>query len=222
MSVFKIKKQKNYTVMSNYHLQDKKLSYKAKGLLSFMLSLPEDWDYSISGLVKILKELQDNHYIEIEKIRGSKGYFEYNYLIYEIPKSNPDMPNPYLDKLDMDMPTQINTNIINTKEIDKSKMPSSISQKHNPLTIKLINKKYIDSNDKEIKYYNNLFNELLNNNSYEDLSQIVDYIVNRVISRGFKDENCKYIFNKFNYFKNSMISNIEKLNTSIEDLWDTL
>ena len=47
MSVFKIGKSKNYTVMSNYHLRDKNLSYKAKGLLSFMLSLPDDWDYSI-------------------------------------------------------------------------------------------------------------------------------------------------------------------------------
>ena len=56
MSVFKIEKTKNYTVMSNYHLRDKNLTYKAKGLLSFMLSLPEDWDYSINGLVKVSKE----------------------------------------------------------------------------------------------------------------------------------------------------------------------
>ena len=96
MSVFKIEKNKNYTVMSNYHLRDKNLSYKAKGLLSFMLSLPEDWDYSINGLVSIskesrdgirsiLKELQEHHYVEIEKVRGYNGYFEYNYLIYEVP-----------------------------------------------------------------------------------------------------------------------------------------
>ena len=56
MAVFKVEKQKNYTVMSNYHLQDKNLSYKAKGLLSFMLSLPEDWDYSLNGLVAVSKE----------------------------------------------------------------------------------------------------------------------------------------------------------------------
>lgn len=86
MSVFKIEKNDNYTVMSNYHLRDKNLSYKAKGLLSFMLSLPEDWDYSLAGLCKIskegrdgirsiLKELQEYHYLEIEKaIR--KGYYQ--------------------------------------------------------------------------------------------------------------------------------------------------
>ena len=59
MSVFKIEKTKDYTVMSNYHLRDRNLSYKAKGLLSFMLSLPEDWDYSLNGLVAISKESRD-------------------------------------------------------------------------------------------------------------------------------------------------------------------
>ena len=93
MSAFKIEKNQNYTVMSNHHLRDRNLSYKAKGLLSFMLSLPEDWDYFLAGLCSIskenrdgirsiLKELQEHHYVEIEKFRGDKGYSEYNYLIY--------------------------------------------------------------------------------------------------------------------------------------------
>lgn len=59
MSIFKIEKNKNYIVMSNYHLRDRDLSYKAKGLLSFMLSLPEDWDYSLAGLCSISKESRD-------------------------------------------------------------------------------------------------------------------------------------------------------------------
>ena len=94
MSVFRIEKSKNYTVMSNYHLRDKNLSYKAKGLLSFMLSLPNDWDYSLNGLVSVskesirairstLNELQNNGYLEIEKNQNEKGQFEYDYLIYE-------------------------------------------------------------------------------------------------------------------------------------------
>ena len=139
MANFKIDKTKDFTVMSNYHLRDRDLSYKAKGLLSFMLSLPDDWDYSLAGLCSIskesrdgirsiLKELQEHHYVEIEKVRGNKGYFEYNYLIYEKPhyididneKSNPDTENPYLDVPDMENQPQINTNIINTKkQIDK-------------------------------------------------------------------------------------------------------
>ena len=59
MSVFRIEKNKNYTVMSNYHLRDKNLSLKAKGLLSQMLFLPEDWDYTLRGLAAINKESVD-------------------------------------------------------------------------------------------------------------------------------------------------------------------
>ena len=92
MSVFRIEKNKNYTVMSNYHLRDKNLSYKAKGLLSFMLSLRDDWDYSIQGLVSVskestkairstLEELEDNNYLIREKIQLKNGRFDYNYQI---------------------------------------------------------------------------------------------------------------------------------------------
>lgn len=56
MAVFKVEKRKNYTIMSNHHLQNKNLSLKAKGLLSYMLSLPEDWDYSLAGLEANCKE----------------------------------------------------------------------------------------------------------------------------------------------------------------------
>ena len=53
MAVFRVERTQNYTVMSNYHLRDKRLSLKSKGLLSQMLSLPEDWDYTLSGLARI-------------------------------------------------------------------------------------------------------------------------------------------------------------------------
>ena len=127
MAVFKIEKNSNYTVMSNYHLRDKNLSYKAKGLLSFMLSLPAEWDYSINGLVaiskegvkairNILQELQQNGYLVIEKKQNKMGQFEYEYLIYE----TPDTQKGDMDLGDVEKDTQINTNIINTKkQIDK-------------------------------------------------------------------------------------------------------
>lgn len=96
MAIIKIIKNKDYSVMSNYHLKDKKLSFKAKGLLSFMLSLPEDWDYSISGLSAlskesyktirtILKELESKKYLVIEKKQNKRGRFFYEYFIYEKP-----------------------------------------------------------------------------------------------------------------------------------------
>ena len=97
MPIIRIEKSKNYTVMSNYHLRDKKLSLKAKGLMSYMLSLPEDWDYSVEGLSKSskdkrepiksgLKELKENNYLIIEQTRDSKGQWESIYTLYETPK----------------------------------------------------------------------------------------------------------------------------------------
>lgn len=56
MAVFRVERTQNYTIMSNYHLRDKSISLKAKGLLSQMLSLPEDWDYTLTGLAKINQE----------------------------------------------------------------------------------------------------------------------------------------------------------------------
>lgn len=245
MSIFKIEKNSNYTVMSNYHLRDRSLSYKAKGLLSFMLSLPEDWDYSLVGLCSIskesrdgtrsiLKELQEHHYVEIEKVRGDKGYFEYNYLIYEIPhlidleneQNSPDMGNPQLDIPNVESATQKNTNIIKTKiqidKDDKTKISSFfVPEEHNILTLELVNRGYINESDTQIFYYDKLFKHLLEEgNSYKDLVQIVYYIIPRVVNKKFKDEDGNFIENKFGYLKSAIISNINKININLNNLWD--
>lgn len=100
MAIFRVNKTKDYTVMSNYHLEDKNLTLKAKGLLSQMLSLPENWNYTIPGLVAInkeketsiknaLDELRDNKYLVITKLypnQTKSGRYEYIYDIYEYPK----------------------------------------------------------------------------------------------------------------------------------------
>ena len=232
MSVFKIEKSRNYTVMSNYHLRDKNLSYKAKGLLSFMLSLPEDWDYSINGLVSIskegvkairniLQELQRYRYLVIEKKQNEVGQFEYEYLIYE----QPDTQKGDVDLGDVEKDIQINTNEINTNnkidKDDKTKISSFfVAEEHNILTMELINRGYINENDIQIFYYDDLFKELLKDNSYKDLVQIIHYIVSRVVNRQFKDEDGKFIKNKFGYFKNAIIGNINRLNVEIDDLWE--
>ena len=97
MSTFRVNKNVNYTVMSNYHLQDKKLSLKAKGLLSYMLSLPDDWDYSLKGLTVGCKdgldsvrtavlELEEHGYVRRQKVRNAKGQIiDYDYQVYESP-----------------------------------------------------------------------------------------------------------------------------------------
>ena len=157
---------------------------------------------------------------------GDKGYFEYNYLISEIPhfinremiKNTPDTENPYLDVPDMEIPTQINTK----KQIDKDDKTISsffVPEEHNILTLELIDRGYINEEDIQIFYYDKLFENLLyDGNEYKDLIQIIHYIVPRVINRNFKDEEGNIIENKYGYFKNSIESNIRRL--SEEDLWD--
>ena len=97
MSTFRVNKNVNYTVMSNHHLQDKRLSLKAKGLLSYMLSLPDDWDYSLKGLTIGCKdgldsvrttvlELEEYGYVRRQKVRNAKGQIiDYDYQVYESP-----------------------------------------------------------------------------------------------------------------------------------------
>ena len=96
MSTFRVNKNKNYTVMSNYHLKDVTLSLKAIGLLSKMLSLPETWDYSVNGLVAIckenktavqntLKELEEHCYLKRTRTKDKSGRFDYIYDVYEVP-----------------------------------------------------------------------------------------------------------------------------------------
>ena len=97
MAVFRIEKNKNYTVMANYHLRDISLSLKAKGLLSLMLSLPEDWDYTTKGLACIckdgvdsicstVKELEKAGYVRRRRLRNELGHLaEIEYTILEKP-----------------------------------------------------------------------------------------------------------------------------------------
>lgn len=102
--VVRVNKTSNYTVMCNYHLRDKNLTLKAKGLLSMVLSLPNDWDYSVMGLASIckecetsiksaLKELKANGYLEVLKRMPNEtnsGRYEYIYDFYEVPRSRMD------------------------------------------------------------------------------------------------------------------------------------
>ena len=119
MAVFRVERTKDYTVMSNHHLKNKNLSLKAKGLLSQMLSLPEEWDYSLKGLAKINKEsvdavrtavleLESTGYVVREQTRAAQGTFsQIEYVIYEIPQ---------LDSPILENPIQLNTNQENKKE----------------------------------------------------------------------------------------------------------
>lgn len=130
MSKIRVHKTGNFTVMSNYHFKEKKMSLKAKGLLSLMLSLPDDWNYSVSGLVTLSKdgkdgvmtalaELEKFGYLERERVVNEKGQFsgiEYN--IYEEPqREKPIAEKPILEKQKAEKPTAENRPQLNTNSI---------------------------------------------------------------------------------------------------------
>ena len=119
MAVFRVAKTNDYTVMSNHHLRNKALTLKAKGLLTMMLSLPDEWNYTTRGLAAIckegvdsigaaLKELEKEGYIVRNRIRDTKGRItDTEYVIYEKPQKKPDLgkqdtARPYTENPDMD------------------------------------------------------------------------------------------------------------------------
>ncbi len=143
MAVFRIERTRDYTVMSNHHLRDKALSLKSKGLLSMMLSLPEDWNYTTRGLAKIckegvdaiggaLRELEAAGYIVRHQLRDRQGRIsDTEYVIYEQPQpkapdtpqpdtASPDTENPYLADPDTEKPAELN--------IEKSRTQKSNTQ----------------------------------------------------------------------------------------------
>lgn len=131
MPIIRVVKNKNYTIMSNYHLKDKKLSLKAKGLLSVMLSLPDNWDFSLAGLKIICKEsinsingaiheLEDNQYMKRNKVYENGKIKDWEYIIYEEP--NLFLKNEDIENEDIGIEEQVNTNNnINTNNIKENK-----------------------------------------------------------------------------------------------------
>lgn len=137
MAVVRVNKTTDFTVMSNTHFKEREMSLKAKGLLSLMLSLPDEWDYSVRGLVtlskdgkasvmKALSELEDFGYLKITRARGEAGKFAgYDYDVFEIPYTE----KPYTEKRDTEKrdtekpytenQPQLNTNTLNTDFIKK-------------------------------------------------------------------------------------------------------
>ena len=157
MAVFRVERNTGYTVMSNHHLRNKELTLKAKGLLSQMLSLPEDWDYTLAGLSHInrekidaireaVKELEKAGYIVRSRERDEKGRLRgADYVIYEQPQPRepeaatsgeqppildyPTLENPTLDNPTLEKPTQEKPTLENPTQLNKD-----ISSKEQSIT----------------------------------------------------------------------------------------
>ena len=139
MAVYRVQRTRDYTVMSNYHLKDKGLTLKSKGLLSMILSLPAEWNYTTRGLASIckegvdaigsaLKELETAGYIVRRQLRGANGRItDTEYIIYEQPQPkkldmlpsdvvSPDTENPDMVKPDTEKPAELNIEKSNTEK----------------------------------------------------------------------------------------------------------
>ena len=159
MSVFRVEKTKGYTVMSNHHLRNHALSIKAKGLLSQMLSLPEDWDYTLQGLAQInkesidaireaVRELERAGYIERSRERDERGCLRGTvYTIYEQPHTEPTpeeptqalpaLDNPTLEKPMLDafgVPERVDAIVISCQH-DATKDPAELREELRRLVI---------------------------------------------------------------------------------------
>lgn len=149
MAVFRVEKTKDFTIMSNHHLRNTELSLKAKGLLSLMLSLPEDWDYTTKGLAHIckdgvdsittaLKELERHGYLTRQRLRYDNGQLgDIEYTIHEQPVSTentglspkrenprqvkPEQAKPKQAEPEQENPAQLNTNPLKTKQIQAAR-----------------------------------------------------------------------------------------------------
>ena len=151
MAVFRVERNRGYTVMSNHHLRNRDLTLKAKGLLSQMLSLPDNWDYTLAGLSRInrekidaireaVRELEKAGYIVRSRERDKKGRLRgADYIIYEQPQppvldlptlDNPTLEKPMLENPTLENPTQLNKDISRTDLSKKVKSNTDISNTH--------------------------------------------------------------------------------------------
>ena len=145
MAVFRVERIKDYTVMSNHHLRNKNLSLKAKGLLSQMLSLPDDWDYTLKGLAAINKEsvdairtaiweLEDTGYVVRTRVRDERGCLRgCDYYVYEYPQASSSGSDgsaesvpPMLEPLASDSAVQENPIQLNKEIQNKEKQNTDL------------------------------------------------------------------------------------------------
>ena len=141
MAVFRVEKNSGYTVMSNHHLRNRALSLKAKGLLSQMLSLPEDWDYTLQGLARInresidairqaIRELEQAGYIQRSRERDEKGRLRgADYVIFELPQPVPASVSPTLENPTLENPTQENPTLENPMQLNKDIQKTDLPKK---------------------------------------------------------------------------------------------
>lgn len=199
MAVIRVNKTDNYTVMSNYHLRDKNLTLKAKGLLSVMLSLPPTWDYTIAGLVAIskekesaitsaLKELKSNKYLIVTKLMPNEtqsGRIEYVYDIYEQPHEKQIVEKQSIEKQGVENQGVENQGQLNIDKTNKDKLNKkelNTEYKDNPVSLR----------ENEIILY---LNEKANTN-YRATAKATRSLIHARFDDGFTIDDFKTVIDK--------------------------
>ena len=248
MSVFRIEKTKDFTIMSNHHFKNKNLSLKAKGLLSLMLSLPEDWDYTTRGLASIckdgvdsistaLKELEAEGYLVRKRFRrkdGSLGRMEY--VIYEHPacklsesdnhepqkpqKVKPVTESPEQEKPKQDFPIQAKPTQLNTNISSTNRASTDITKDKTRLNARVRE----DQTMKQAGFYRDLIER---NIRYEAL--VVKYGSKRVyeimelIMEPFYSMSQAFHIGKKKYSKEAVRSKFLKITSEqVEKVFDQI
>ena len=210
-------KQRDYTVMNNTFLRDDKLSWKAKGLFAYILSLPEDWKIYLNelqthatdgetSLRSAIKELTDNGYIVQKRLKDDKGrWASYVYQIIE----NPFVENLNVDNLDMENQVLLNTN--NTKYLNKLKTnKSSKDDTQSPLIPKLDKK---TKKAKDIVTMRGMINAFTENESIRE--KLLEYF-NLRLKKGLQPNQWKIILDDLrDYAGESASIAVEKINNAI-------
>ena len=210
MAVCRVEKNKNYTTMANYHLRDPNLSNKARGLLSTMLSLPDEWNYTTRGLARIcndgvdgitahLKELEQCGYLMRRRIRGGNGRIvDMEYIIYEKPHpSSPDTEKPDTASPCLETPTQINIDKTSTDEsnTELSNTHSILSDRSRPSVLASLEAKRKETELRDMDMYREIIRENIDYDyllidlpyDHDRLEEILELLVETVCS------NKKYI-----------------------------
>ena len=207
MSVIRVNKTRDYTVMSNYHFKDKRLSLKAKGLLSQMLSLPDDWDYTVAGLCVInkenetaiksaLSELKSCGYLVITKKYPSEsesGRIEYEYNIYEQPQEIQGIEKQEVENLPLEIQSVEKQPQLNTKESSTN---------------------YKTTKDKIL-------------NIYTDDSELLEALrdfekMRKTIKKPLTERAWKILFSRLDQLSADTKGKIAVLNQSIEHCWQSV
>ena len=217
MAIFRVHKTKNYTVMANHHLQNKALSLRARGLMSVILSLPDDWNYSKAGLLRIvnesefilnstLDELKEHGYLQIEKhkpISGSNRY-TYTYNVYEVPRQDPNfqgIENQDLENQDLENQGVENWGLNKRRNL-------SNTERHN-------------TNKRNTKTHNGVSERIAEYTDNEELRETLTAFIQyrKDIRKPMNENTVKLMLNKLNKLGQTDAERIEVLNQSMVNGW---